>query len=194
MIYPDNGATSLQKPPEVYRAVERAMRLCANPGRGGYPAAMRAAEAVYGCREAAGQLFGCEPEQVALTTSCTHGLNIAIRSLVKPGDRVVVSGFVHNGVTRPLYALGARIRVAGRKLFDWEDTVACFARELEAAVNRFVRGLPRRECNVFLRRYFFAEPVAENGKKYGLCPNHVMVILSRARNKLKVYLEKEGYL
>lgn len=138
MIYLDNGATSLQKPPEVYRAVERAMRLCANPGRGGYPAAMRAAEAVYGCREAAGQLFGCEPEQVALTTSCTHGLNIAIRSLVKPGDRVVVSGFEHNAVTRPLYALGARIRVAGRKLFDWEDTVACFARELEAGAEAAV--------------------------------------------------------
>lgn len=73
-----------------------------------------------------------------------------------------------------------------------ENTV--FARELEAAVNRFVRGLPRRECNVFLRRYFFAEPVAEIGKKYGLSPNHVMVILSRTRKKLKAYLEKEGYL
>ena len=35
MIYLDNGATSFRKPPGVYRAVERAMYTCANPGRGG---------------------------------------------------------------------------------------------------------------------------------------------------------------
>ena len=49
MIYLDNGATSFRKPPEVYRAVRMAMETCANPGRGGYPAARRAADAVYGC-------------------------------------------------------------------------------------------------------------------------------------------------
>lgn len=110
MIYLDNGATSFRKPPGVYRAVERAMYTCANPGRGGYPAAMEASETVYACREAAAELFHCRPEQVALTTSCTHGLNIAIRSIVKPGGRVIVSGFEHNAVTRPLHALG---RISG---------------------------------------------------------------------------------
>ena len=107
MIYLDNGATSFRKPPGVCRAVERAMYTCANPGRGGYPAAMEASETVYACREAAAELFHCRPEQVALTGSCTHGLNIAIRSIVKPGGRVIVSGFEHNAVTRPLHALGA---------------------------------------------------------------------------------------
>ena len=114
MIYLDNGATSFRKPPGVYRAVERAMYTCANPGRGGYSAAMEASETVYACREAAAELFHCRPEQVALTTSCTHGLNIAIRSIVKPGGRVIVSGFEHNAVTRSLHALGADIRVEGR--------------------------------------------------------------------------------
>ena len=131
MIYLDNGATSFRKPPGVYRAVERAMYTCANPGRGGYSAAMEASETVYACREAAAELFHCRPEQVALTTSCTHGLNIAIRSIVKPGGRVIVSGFEHNAVTRPLHALGADIRVAGRRLFDWEDTLSRFGRELK---------------------------------------------------------------
>ena len=133
MIYLDNGATSFHKPAPVYRAVERAMRTCANPGRGGYEAAMEASRTVYGCREAASELFGCRPEQVALTTSCTHGLNIAIRSIVKPGGRVAVSGFEHNAVTRPLHALGAEIRVAGRKLFDQADTLECFEKELKGA-------------------------------------------------------------
>ena len=138
MIYLDNGATSFRKPPQVYRAVEEAMRACANPGRGGYPAAMRASETVYACREAAGRLLDCNPEQVVLTTSCTHGLNIAIRSLVKPGAKVTVSGFEHNAVTRPLHALDADIRVAGRRLFDWEDTLECFERELRRGVDAAV--------------------------------------------------------
>lgn len=133
MIYLDYGATSFHKPRQVIRAVEAALRTCASPGRGGYGPAMRAAETVYDCREEAGKLFDCRPEQVVLTTSCTHGLNIAIRSLVKPGGRVVISGFEHNAVTRPLHALGAKITVAGRKLFDWEDTLEQFERALKQA-------------------------------------------------------------
>ncbi len=131
MIYLDNGATSFHKPPQVYRAVENALRTCANPGRGGYSAALEAANQVYRCREMASECFDCPVEQVALTTSCTHGLNIAIRTLVKPGARVVVSGFEHNAVTRPLYGLGAERIVAGRKLFDWQDTLEDFERALK---------------------------------------------------------------
>ena len=138
MTYLDNGATSFRKPSTVYRAVLTTMRSCANPGRGGYGAAMEAARRVYGCRAAAAELFHCQPEQVVLTVSCTHGLNIAIRSLIKPGDRVVVSGFEHNAVTRPLHALGADIRVAGRKLFDWDDTIRSFRRELDAGADAAV--------------------------------------------------------
>ena len=133
MIYLDNGATSFRKPAAVYRAVEQAMHSCANPGRGGYAAAMKASRKLYACREAASNLFDCKPEQVVLTGNCTHGLNIAIRSLVKPGSRVVISGFEHNAVTRPLRALGAEIQVAGRKLFDWTDTLEAFERAVKNA-------------------------------------------------------------
>ena len=138
MIYLDNGATSFHKPGPVYRAVREAMRSCANPGRGGYGAAMEASRRVYACREAAAEIFDCLPEQVALTTSCTHGLNIAIRTLVKPGSRVAVSGFEHNAVTRPLHALGADIKVGGRKLFDQADTLEQFYRVLKQGVDAAV--------------------------------------------------------
>ena len=131
MIYLDNGATSFHKPRNVYRAVQDAMVSCANPGRGGYAQAQKAAQTVFRCRETAAEFFGCQPEQVVFTSSCTHGLNIAIRSLVNPGDRVLVSGFEHNAVTRTLHALDAEILVAGRKLFDWEDTLEAFERELK---------------------------------------------------------------
>jgi len=131
MTYLDNGATSFYKPEAVYRFVRCALENCANPGRGGYSAAMAAAKTVLRCRERAAELFCCQPEQVVMTSNCTHGLNIAINTLIKPGARVVISGFEHNAVTRPLHARGAKISVAGRKLFDWDDTLENFERALK---------------------------------------------------------------
>ena len=133
MTYLDFGATSLRKPQQVGEAVAWAVNHCANPGRGGYEASRLAAQTVYRCRERAGRLFDCTPEQVVFTSNCTHGLNMAIRSLVRPGAKVVVSGFEHNAVTRPLHGLGAELKVAGRKLFDWEDTLNRFEDALEGA-------------------------------------------------------------
>ena len=162
MIYLDHGATSFPKPLSVRRAVQDALIRCANPGRGSHPAAMAAARVVYDCRDAAAKLFHCQPEQVVLTSNCTHGLNIAIRMLVKPGDRVLISGFEHNAVVRPLYALGAKITVAGRRLFDWEDTLENFEQGLRTAPkvavfthvsNVFGYILPLEEMVALCRQY-----------------------------------------
>ena len=130
MIYFDAAATSMPKPPAVYTRALVAMRAFASPGRGGHRAAMRAAEAVYACREAAGALFDAEPERVVFTMNATHGLNIAIKTLLRAGDEAVISGFEHNAVTRPLHKLGVRTVVAGRKLFDPEDTLRAFDRAI----------------------------------------------------------------
>lgn len=132
MIYLDHGATSFPKPEAVKQAVRWAMDRCANPGRGGYAMAMEAANTVYRCREAAAALFDCSVEQVVFTGSCTHGLNAAIRTMLPEGGRVVISGFEHNAVTRLLHAMKARITVAGRKLFDWQDTLDSFEKALKA--------------------------------------------------------------
>ena len=162
MTYLDNGATSFPKPQAVVNAMVCAMENCGNPGRGGYQAAMAGARTVLRCRERAGELFDCEPEQVVCTGSCTHGLNMAIRTLVKPGSRVVISGFEHNAVTRPLHQLGAKIHVAGRKLFDWDDTLEAFEKALkqgmDAAVfthvsNVFGYILPGEEMAKLCRKY-----------------------------------------
>jgi len=107
-------------------------------------------------------MFHCLPEQVVFTSNCTHGLNMAIRTLVKPGSRVVISGFEHNAVTRLLKALDARITVAGRKLFDWEDTLRGFRAALEKGVdaavfthcsNVFGYILPVEELSLLCRKY-----------------------------------------
>ena len=164
MIYLDHGATSFPKPPVVKLAVQRAMDRCTNPGRGGYRMAMEGAATVYRCREAAAELFECMPEQVVFTGSCTHGLNIAIRSVLLQGGRVVISGFEHNAVTRPLRAMDARITVAGRRLFDWQDTLESFKKALmqgqDAAVFTHV-------SNVFGYR-LPVEGLVELCRKYGV--------------------------
>ena len=162
MIYLDNGATSFHKPGAVRRGVQLAMETCANPGRGGYPAAAEAARQVFHCREQAAKLFDCREEQVVFTSNCTHGLNIAIHSLVRPGGKVLVSGFEHNAVTRPLYGLEAKTIVAGRKLFDWENTLSEFEdglkKGVDAAVfthvsNVFGYILPVEEMAALCRQY-----------------------------------------
>ena len=138
MIYLDNGATSFCKPDCVGRAMAQALARCANPGRGGYLAAMEATRQVFACRERASRMFDCRPEQVVFTNNCTHGLNIAIHTLVKPGGRVVISGFEHNAVTRPLHARNVRLQIAGRRLFDWEDTLSRFEDALRKGVDAAV--------------------------------------------------------
>ena len=162
MIYLDNGATSFPKPTEVCQAMCRALCTCTSPGRGGYPAAMEAGRVVFEGRQRAAELFDCDPEQVIFTSSCTHALNIAIRTLVKKGTRVVISGFEHNAVTRPLQLLGADVTVAGRKLFDWTDTLADFEKALkngaQAAIfthvsNVFGYILPVEQLSALCRRY-----------------------------------------
>jgi len=134
MIYLDSAATSFLKPATVYAAVSAAMRRCASPGRGSHAPAMQAAEIALSCREAAAGLFHMkEPERVVFTMNATHGLNIAIRSLVRPGMRVLISGYEHNAVVRPLHALGAEILVAKAAPFDREGILMDFRRQLSDA-------------------------------------------------------------
>ena len=162
MIYLDSAATTLQKPPAVARAAAWAVGNLASPGRGGHLPARRAAETAFACRQAAADLFGMEsPEQVVFTSNATHGLNIAIRSLVKPGDRVLISPWEHNAVTRPLHALGAEIMLAKAPLFDRQGLVDAFEAGLEAnpkavvcthVSNVFGFILPMEEIAVLCRR------------------------------------------
>ncbi len=113
-------------------SVQWAFRSLGSPGRGGHPYAMRAAETAFRCRETAARLFGVEsPEQVVFTFNATHGLNIAIDTLVPMGGRAVISGYEHNSVLRPLLARGAEVDVAAVPLFaPEEEVVAAFAEKL----------------------------------------------------------------
>lgn len=138
MIYFDQAATSFQKPPEVSAAVQSAFLNCASVGRGGHNPSMEASKVAFNTRCLAAELFDAEPDQVVFTFHATHGLNIAIRSLVHANDTVVISGFEHNAVLRPLYEIGANIIIAGERLFDPDDTIRAFSESIHSKIKAVI--------------------------------------------------------
>lgn len=117
MIYLDNAATSYYRPDTVAEAVAQAIRTMGNCSRGAYEAALTSARAVYGTRALVSELFHGEgPEQVVFTANSTESLNIAIKGVLEPGDRVVATVLDHNSVLRPLYEMerqGAELVIVG---------------------------------------------------------------------------------
>lgn len=103
LIYFDNAATSLWRPPEVVGAVCRALTSMGNAGRGATAESLDAARVVSSSREALASLFGCpSADHVCFTANSTEALNIAILGLVGNGDRIVTTVLEHNSVLRPL--------------------------------------------------------------------------------------------
>ena len=164
MIYFDSAATTLQKPYTVPKAAAAAISTLASPGRGGYPAAARASALLLACREEAADLFGVPaPENVILTFNATHGLNIAVKSLVKPGHTVLITGYEHNAVTRPLASIpGVTVRNLRAPLFRPDVLLSRLERELRAGAdgaifthvsNVFGYVLPIGEMAALCRRY-----------------------------------------
>lgn len=185
MIYFDSAATSFQKPPSVITAVQHAMQTCASVGRGGHRPAMNAAQTVFDCREQAAELFDCEIEQVAFTMNATHALNIAIRTLVPSGGRVVLSGFEHNAVTRPLHALHAEQKIAGKKLFSPQDTLEQFEKALKTSPSAAI-------CTYVSNVFGYVLPIkgiAALCKLYGV---PLIIDASQAAGTLPVSLRQTG--
>ena len=66
------------------------------------------------------------------------------------------------------------------------------AREIGLALNKFLKTLDRKSCAVFLGRYFYAYSEKELAEQYSLSRRQVKYILSKTRNQLHSYFEKEG--
>ena len=75
-----------------------------------------------------------------------------------------------------------------------DDTTAnAESEELKNYINSFLRTLHKEKRNVFIRRYWYMDSVAEIADRYGISEGKVKTILFRVRNGLKQYLKKEGY-
>ena len=106
MIYLDNAATTLHKPPQVMEAVLHAMITMGNAARGAHGGALEASRTVFGTREKLARLFSCRRAgHVVFTANSTEALNIAINGTIHRGDHVISTDCEHNSVLRPLYRL-----------------------------------------------------------------------------------------
>ena len=140
MIYLDNAATTLYKPPEVGQAMLDALQTAGNPGRGAHAPTLHASRIVYETREALAQLFHAEgPACIAFASNATQALNTAINGLFGPGDHVITTVCEHNSVLRPLYRLQ---RQGGEVSFvDVDaDGVLCYA-QFEQLLRPNTRGV-----------------------------------------------------
>ena len=66
------------------------------------------------------------------------------------------------------------------------------AKELGMILDRFLRTLTPENQMVFLRRYWYADTIAEIAARYGISESAVQMRLIRTKTKLAQYLAKEG--
>lgn len=179
MIYLDNAATTFPKPDTVIRETEKCLReYCGNPGRGSHSLSLAASNKIYECRETAAQMFSAsDADNVIFTMNTTYALNMAIKSLIKPGDHVLISSMEHNSVFRPIYALKEK-GVLSYNVFDAfsKNVVSEIRRHIKPntsvvvcahASNVCGRVLPIHEIGRFLRKkgIFFVVDAAQSAGK-----------------------------
>ena len=66
------------------------------------------------------------------------------------------------------------------------------SQELGALMNEFLGTLSDENRRIFIRRYWYAESIAEIAQRFGLSQSNVKTKLMRTRNALRLFLEKEG--
>jgi cysteine desulfurase/selenocysteine lyase len=105
----DNAATSFPKPLAVTDAMVRyAQELGASAGRGAYVEAMETGALIAECRRRLNRLFhGQNPDHFIFTLNCSDALNLAIKGLVRPGEKshAICTHIDHNSILRPLNAM-----------------------------------------------------------------------------------------
>ena len=187
MIYFDAAATTMEKPATVRRAAVHAINGMSSPGRGDHPATREAEETAFRCRTEAAELFGVEqPENVIFTFNATHGLNVAIRSLVHPGSRVVISGYEHNAVTRPLCAIDdVTVTVVDTPLF--RQSLA--KREFEATMEK---GCDVVICNHVSNVFGCVQPLSDIAVSCRRCNVPLIVDASQSAGVLPVRMDELG--
>lgn len=67
------------------------------------------------------------------------------------------------------------------------------AAALSQSISAFLRTQPKEARQIFIRRYFFCDSVEEISAAFRMTPSKVKSMLFRTRNKLRSYLQKEGY-
>ena len=158
MIYLNNAATTLFKPPEVIKA---ATISALSVGRSaGFDAT---AEKLSALREKLLKLTNARDHFVVLTPGCTFALNQAILGLAArlPPCRILVTQAAHNAVLRPVYALAKRRFPCAINAADEFGRVTPTARSTARTSNQKTGNNPTPKPPY---------EAADNGFSYGVVP------------------------
>ena len=75
-----------------------------------------------------------------------------------------------------------------------DSTEECLDKQmLSQAINDFLRKLPAQERRIFVCHYFYIDSVDSICKQFGYSESKVKSMLFRTREKLRIYLQKEGF-
>ncbi|MEA4965194.1 MAG: aminotransferase class V-fold PLP-dependent enzyme [Oscillospiraceae bacterium] len=188
MIYLDNAATTLQKPPRVTGAVAEAMGSLGNGGRGVHGGALAADRTIFSAREKLAAFFGCgSPERVCFSLNATEALNTALFGLLSPGDHVVATDWEHNSALRPLYHLreaGVEVTFLGtdaRGRLDYG--------EMEAAVQGNTRAMVCTHASNLTGNLADLDRVGEIARRHGLL---LIVDAAQTAGAFPIQMEAHG--
>ena len=175
-------ATSFPKPPNVLKGVSQCIEnYCGNAGRGSHKLSLFAAKKIYNCREEICNFINApSPESIIFVPSCTFGLNLIIKGILKQGDHVLISDMEHNSVYRPI----SKLQKDGMISFDTFSTLSILDKKDEdilADVKSKIRKNTRLIiCNHMSNICSFSLPIEKIG---ALCKkNHILFAVDCAQS------------
>ena len=188
MIYFDNAATTLQKPPQVAEAVKDAILTMGNASRGAHDAALSSMRILYETRSMLCEMFhGDSPECTVFAMNSTMALNTVIQGLFAPGDHVITTALEDNSVLRPLYLMETRgvaltiIPADTRGNIDYDD--------FEKNIRPSTRAVVCTHASNLTGNVLDLVRIGEICRRHGLC---LVVDASQTAGVLPIDMQKMG--
>lgn len=168
--------------------------------------AIKAAEEKYGayCRAIAENILHDKRD----AEECVNDAYLALWNAIPPQEpdslKLFLARIVRNLAFNRYNESRAEKRGGGETALVLDELAECLEsgenveseldrRALGELMRKFVNDLPKKERQIFVRRYFFTNPVKNIAQRYGMTENNVLVTLYRSRKKLKELLKKEGF-
>ena len=155
------------------------------------------------CRSAARSILGSHED----SEECVNDTYLKVWEVIPPQRPEKLGAFVLR-ITRNLALNMFRSRKtqrngSGYNAIDFDEIAeflpasetvesAVDRRAVLAAIERFLRSLPKKKRIMFVRRYFCCSTCREIAEDMHITEGNVTMTLKRTREKLRVFLEKEG--
>lgn len=138
---------------------------------------------------------------------CVNDTFLAVWDTVPPAEPSPLSSYVCR-ITRNIALKRLRHDTAAKRnrslevaldelntVLSAENTTeeALDAEELSAAINCFLETLDKDTRIMFVRRYWFGDDTAAIAERFHKSSHYISVRLSRTRQKLRDFLQKEGF-